>query len=163
MNKKALIGIIVGGVLLAGACFAGGYLLRERSAGGGSRGALAELSRAERAQLREMSSEERQAFLEQRGITPANGAGGPGGGQANNRGAAGRREQVLEGTVASVDSEELSLTLSTGGSAKVYLDDATIVATAAGANGKLAEGSEVLIVASQAAEGVTDARAVIVK
>jgi hypothetical protein len=164
MTKKTLIGVIIGGVLIAGASFAGGYLLRDGSAGDSPRGALSELNREERAQLRDMSDAERQAFLKEKGIDPsASGTRGLGGGQTNGAAGSGRREQVLEGTIASVDSDRLSLALSTGGTARVYLDVDTLLAAAEGAIVRLALGAEVLVVANREAEGVTGARAIIVK
>jgi len=170
MNKQT-IGIIVGAVLIAGAAFAGGFVVSQSRAdatspgGRGGVGGFAQLSETERQELQSMTEEERQAFFEEKGIDMP--AGGPMGGGAAPVGAGGapggRGGGVLEGTVASVDAEKVTVKLASGGSAIAYLDTDTVIAAPAGGTPTLAEGASVLVFSQPEADGVNAATAIVVK
>lgn len=173
MNKQ-VIGVIVGGILIAGAAFAGGYVVSSRTASAADpRAAFSQLSQADREAMASMTDEERQAFFKEKGIEmPTGGAGGmmgaPGGtGQQGARGGAlgagPGGNQVLEGTVTSIAGDKVSLTLTGGGSAKVYVDDATVIAAVDGRKAALAEGTSVIVIARAEATGVSAATTVVVK
>lgn len=170
MNKT--IGIVIGAVLIAGAAFAGGYFLSGtlggNAAGPGARGgAFAQLSEDERAQMQNMTDEERQAFFEEKGIDmPAGGPGGQGagagaGGAGGPGGAGGTK--LLEGVVASADAEKISVTLTAGGSANAYLDDSTVVASVSGGAASIEKGANVTVVTQTEAAGVDAAKVVVLK
>lgn len=170
MNKKAL-GVIAAGIAVAGVAFAGGYFLSSRStASDDPRAAFAQLSQADREAMATMTDEERQAFFKEKGIEmPTGGAmgapGDPGSGQAG-RGAMGGGpggNQVLDGTIASIAGDKISLTLAGGGSAKVYVDDTTVVAAVDGKEPVLAKGATVIVIAKSEATGVSAASTVVVK
>lgn len=160
MNKR-IVGVFVGGVLVAAAAFAGGYFASSRmTAASDPRGAFSRLSDSERQQMAAMTDEERQAFMKDKGIelptggrmgVGAMGAGGPGG------------TQVLEGTVDGVAEDKVSLTLTAGGSAKFYTDDSTVLAAVAEREAKVAEGATVVAVVKPEAAGVNAAQLVVVK
>ena len=70
---------------------------------------------------------------------------------------------VLEGTVASVASDTITVALSSGGSAVVYIDGNTVKAAVSGAKPDIVQGAKVLVYAEPEATGVTAAKAIIVK
>ena len=112
-----------------------------------------------------MTDEERTAFFKEKGIDmPTGGPGGPM--VAGQNGAApggGRGTQLLDGEVLSVDADSMTVKLAGGGSTKVYLSTDTVEAAAEGTAYKLEAGAEVLVFAEPEADGITAARAVIVK
>lgn len=168
MNKKT-IAMIVTGALIAVAAFAGGYVVSSnRATTKDPRAAFAKLSEADRASMANMTAEQRQAFLKEKGIDmPAGGPGGTADGTANGAIGMGRGpgggNQVLEGTVASIDGEKVSLTLSAGGSAKVYVDGTTVVAATTGKTAEVTKGATVIVIAKPEATGVDVASTVVVK
>lgn len=169
MNKT--IGIVIGAVLIAGAAFAGGYFLSGtlggNAAGPGARGgAFAQLTEDERAQMQNMTDEERQAFFEEKGIDmptggPGQGAGAGAGGAGGPGGAGGTK--LLEGVVASADTEKITVTLSAGGSANAYLDDSTVIASVSAGAASIEKGANVTVVTQSEAAGVDAARVVVLK
>lgn len=158
---------VAGGVVLvlaiAGGAFWGGTLVSARSArqgiagtfaGGGPGGAgpMAQLSEADRAKVQAMTPEEAREFMQERmgGDAPGNPGGRAG-------------APTLEGELVSVDEETLTLKLSGGGSATVYLEDDTVTAFATGVAEKtLAPGDPVTVVAEPAADNVMSATLVVV-
>lgn len=168
MNRKTVIAMAVVAVVFAAAGFAGGYFLsRDAAAPDGARGAFAQLSQTERDQLATMSDEERQAFFEEKGIDMP--AGGPMGGAGGGRGGAGMAgdgrggAQVLEGTVAAIEGDKVSLTLTGGGTANVYVDDSTVLASTEGKAPELSAGANVVVISTPEAAGVNAASTVVVK
>lgn len=172
MNKT--IGLVVGAVLVAGAAFAGGYYLSGFLGGGaaaapGARGgAFAQLTEAERTQMQNMTDEERQAFFKEKGIDmPSGGPQGQngmlGGDDAAAGGGPGGRTSLLEGVVASIDGEKVALTLTAGGSANAYVDDATVLAATEGKTATLEKGAAVLVYAEPEAAGVSAAKVIVIK
>jgi len=171
MNKT--IGIVIGGVLIAGAAFAGGYLLaanKTASTGPAGPAAFARLTDAERQQLSSMSEEERQAFFKEKGIEmPAGGPMGQGGtpGQDGMPGAPnGRRgpgATLLEGTVSDMTADKITIALTAGGSASAYYDDKTVVASVEGKSPTLEKGATVIVFTEPEAAGVNAAQAIVVK
>jgi len=168
--------IVVGAVVIAALMFGAGYLVATKVGGssssdtaaarGGPGGAFAQLTDEERQQLQTMTEEERQAFFKEKGIdVPANmptGAPGAAGGTATTGGRPGGA-QLLEGKVTAVDSEKITLSLTSGGSAVVYVDNNTVKAAASGASPDVAEGANVYVFAQTEAEGVTAAKVIVVK
>lgn len=176
MNKT--IGLVIGAVLIAGAAFGGGYFaagkLGSTPGQPGDRGAaFAQLTEAEREQLQNMSDTERQEFFKEKGIEmPSGGPGGQGGqgapsgqpgGGAPSGGGPGGGTTVLEGTIASVSDDKITVTLSGSGSANAYVDDSTVVAAVAGKDATLAEGATVLVYTEPEAAGVSAAKAIVIK
>lgn len=166
MNKT--IGLVIGAVLIAGAAFAGGYFLSGTLGGGagapGGRGggAFAQLSEDERAQMQNMTDEERQAFFEEKGIEMP--SGGPGqGGQGGPAGDTSGGTKLLEGVIASADAEKLTVTLAAGGSGSAYIDETTVIASVGGASATVEKGANVMVVTVPEAAGVDAAKAVILK
>ncbi len=175
MNKTIVI--VIAAVVLAAVMFGGGFLAAGQLGGssdsnavgmqGGPGGGFAQLSEAERQQLQNMSAEERQQFFKDKGIEMPQGfdpANGPGGAGAN--GAPGGMRggtQLVEGTVDTVAPDKISVALPSGGSATFYVDDKTVKAAVSGAKPDVVQGAKVYVYAEPEAEGVTAARAIIVK
>jgi hypothetical protein len=166
MSTSKKVGIIVAVIILAAAAFGGGMLLGRTNstaalpgmpgaavAGGpgGQGGPMANLTAEEQAELESMTPEERQAFLEEKmgGAMPGGGPGGP------------VRGGQLEGEVVDFAADSLTIKLESG-SQNIYYDGDTVIAYQEGA-GKLAAGSKVIVIAEPAADGVTNASAIIVK
>lgn len=164
--KYAVAAVVA--VLLVGGAFYGGTVYA--TAGGqpgpagapavngamgvGPGGPVADLTEEEQAELDGMTDEERRQFFQDKMAEsgmPAGGEGmrGPGGGG-------------IEGTVLEVVDGTVTIELAAGGSRTVYIDEDTIVAKADGAS-NVAEGSEVLVLATPEADGVTSATAIVVK
>lgn len=176
MNSSKTIAVVVAAVVLAAAMFGGGYLVATRVADSsssnasgrvGPNGAFAQLTDTERQQLQNMTAEERQQFFKKKGITLPEGAdpsnmpsGTPG---AIRGGGMGAGSSVLEGTVASVASDTITVALTAGGSATVYVDGNTVKAAVSGAKPDIVQGAKVLVYAEPEAAGVTAAKAIIVK
>lgn len=174
---KRTIWLVAGGLLIAAAAFAGGYLLAGRLGGGmsgggpngGQNNAFAQLTSAEREQLSTMSDSERQEFFKEKGIdmSSSGGQGGPGGGQGgsdNGQGAGGASaNKQLEGVISAIDDDKATLTLASGGTATFYFDDSTTVAAVEGKTAAVTKGASVLVYTQQEAEGVDGATVVIVK
>jgi len=118
---------------------------------GGQGGPMANLTEAEQAELENMTEEERQAFFQEKmgSAAPGGGPGGP------------TRGGQLEGEVVDFAPDSLTIKLESG-SQNVYYDGDTVIAYQEGA-GKLASGSKVIVIAEPAADGVTNASAIIVK
>ena len=135
----------------------------DRAAGPG--GAFAQLTEEERQQLQTMTEEERQAFFKEKGIELPAGmpSGGPNGTAAGSMRGGPGGTQLLEGTVSAIDSEKVTLTLASGGSAAVYVDESTVRAAVSGANPDVAKGARVYVLAQQEAEGVNAAKVVVVR
>lgn len=176
MNRN--IGIGIGVVLVAGAAFAGGYYLPSltgadtRAGANGPGGAFAQLTDAERQQLQGMTDEQRQAFFEEKGIDmPAGGPGGATAGAASGTatGAQGGQggpdggTQFVEGTVASYSDGKMNVTIASGGSSNVYVDDSTIVASVDGKSTTITTGSKVAVTSRQEAAGVSAALSVVIE
>ena len=174
MNKNVII--IVAAVLVAALAFGGGYFLAGSKSGGsdnGGRAAFANLSAADRAKLQTMSADERTAFFKEKGITmPTGGPGGNGGmpgatGDTAGTGSQGsgmRGASILEGTVLSVASDTITVSLTAGGSRQVYVDASTVKAATSGTvPTTLAKDMKVMIFAQPEAAGVTTAKAIIVQ
>ena len=174
MNKTIVL--VIAAVVLAAAMFGGGYLVATKVGGSstsntagrnGSGGAFAQLTDAERQQLQNMTAEERTQFFKDKGIEmpqgfdSANAAGGAGAvpGGAGMRGGT----QLVEGTVTSVATDKITIELAAGGSATFYVDDKTVKAAVSGAKPDVVKGAKVYVYAEPKAEGVTAARAIIVK
>jgi len=159
------IGLVIGAVLIAGAAFAGGWFLSANSSGPsspGGPGGFAQLSETERAQLQSMSEAERQAFFEEKGIEMP--TGGPGGQPGQAPGGPPRGgSSLLEGTVSGISDDKITVTLTAGGSANVYVDASTVVASVDGKSATLEEGATVLIFTEPEAAGVNAAKAVVIK
>ena len=125
---------------------------------GGANGPMAQLTEEERAQLQGMSDEERQAFFREKMGDQAPGAG------ASGRPGGGRGAILVEGEVMSVAADSVTLKTSDGGSQTIYLDDTTAIGYAKGAEqSDLAEGDDVILMASPEADNVITATAVVVK
>jgi hypothetical protein len=117
--------------------------------GGGPGGGFANLTDEERAQLESMTDEERRQWFEQRMGSAASASGAP------------RRGGLLQGEVIEVDGDALTVKVENG-SETVYTDDSTVIAYVEGA-GKLAAGSNVMIMATPPADdGVATASLVVV-
>ena len=178
--SKTIIMVLVAAVLVA-AGFAGGYVVANKAADASSAtanatgrqgpgGAFMQLTEEERQQLQNMTADERQQFFKDKGIDVPEGFdasrvpsgtadGAPGGaGGMRFRGSSG-----VEGSVVSVTEDRITVKLNDGGSATLYVDGNTIVAAVSGATPKLVQGASVYAVVEQEAEGVTAAKAVIVK
>lgn len=165
MKNKGLI--VVGGVALvlaiAGGAFWGGTLVSARSArqgfasaftgaGPGGAGPMAQLSEEDRARLQAMTPEEAREFMQ--GRVGGDAPGGPGGRPG---------APALTGELLAVDGETLTLKLSGGGSATVYVKDDTVTAFAAGVGEKaLSPGDPVTVIAEPAADNVMNATLVVV-
>ncbi|MBU4555430.1 MAG: hypothetical protein KJ747_00970 [Actinobacteria bacterium] len=158
------IGIVIAVIVLVGAAFWGGgiYANAGTSAAGtgpgagvdgqgrGAGGPMADLTDDERAQIESMTDEERQEFLAEKfdGQVPTGGPGGIRGG-------------TIDGEVLEVAQDTVTLKL-TSGSQTVYYDGDTTIAYEGGA-AKLAAGSQILVIAEPAADGVTNASVIVVK
>jgi len=154
--KTAALGITA--LVLAGASFWGGTVFQSAktpdgragimpgmNAQGGPMGGLTD---DERAELENMSDEERQQwFADNMGDRPV-GAGGP------------TRGGSLEGEVIEVTDDTITLSVGTG-SQTIYIDENTVVGFEEGAGG-LASGASVMVIAEPAAEGVTTASLLVV-
>lgn len=166
MSTSKKVGIIVAVIVLAAVAFGGGMLFGRNNstatlpgmpgaaiAGGpGAQGGpMANLTEEEQAELENMTQEERQAFFQEKmgGAAPGGGAGGP------------ARGGQLEGEVVDFAADSLTIKLESG-SQNVYYDGDTVIAYQEGA-GKLAAGSQVMVIAEPAADGVTNASAIVVK
>lgn len=167
--KKVVVMVIVG-IVLAGVGFAGGVFASPLILRAGAPAGLARLTEDERRQLQTMTPEQRTQFFKEKGINVP--TGGPGGGMmfggpdgSSGTGAPGGRggTRLLDGTVQSVDAEKMTVTLTDGGSATVYLDASTVRATAASSTATPAVGAKVLVVSVPEAAGVSAAKAIIVK
>ncbi len=156
------IGIIVAVIVFAAAAFGGGMLLGRSGAGapsaagpgafaaggpGGSGGPMADLTDEERAEIESMTEEERQAFFQEKmgGAAP----GGP------------ARGGQLSGEVLEMTTDTITVKLQNG-SQTFYYDADTTIAYEKGA-ADLAAGSKVLVIAEPAADGVTNATAIVVE
>ena len=132
---------------VSGLAASGGGQVRLGAAGG-------MVTEEERAELAEMSDEERQAFMEERfaegGMTPPSG------------GMRGARGGLLEGEVIDTDAETITISIAEGGSQTVYMEEDTVIAFAV-EGGELVAGAQVMLFSEPAADGVTMAQAVIVK
>ena len=174
MNKTTVL--VIAGVAIAALAFGAGYLVAtnvsDSSSGstansadmrGGPGGAFAQLTEAERQQLRNMTAEEQQQFFKDKGIDlpqgfdPADAPGGANGPRGM------RGSQLATGTVATVSADKITVTLDDGGSATYYLDDTTVMAAVSGAKPDLVQGAKVLVFAVPEAEGVTAAKVIIVR
>ncbi|MDP2234384.1 MAG: hypothetical protein Q8K89_12155 [Actinomycetota bacterium] len=158
------IGIVIAVIVMIAAAFWGGGIYANAGSGatatgpgaaldGAARGAggpMANLTEAERTQIQSMSDEERQAFLAEKfdGQVPTGGPGGIRGG-------------TIDGEVLEVAQDTVTLKL-TSGSQTVYYDGDTTIAYEEGA-AKLAAGSQILVIAEPAADGVTNASVIVVK
>jgi len=165
MSTSKKIGIIAAVIVFVAAAFGGGMLLGRNSstaalpsmpgaavAGGpgGQGGPMANLTAQEQAELENMTEEERQAFFQEKmGSAAPGGPGGP------------ARGGQLEGEVVDYAADSLTIKLESG-SQNVYYDGDTVIAYQEGA-GTLASGSKVIVIAEPAADGVTNASAIIVK
>lgn len=118
-------------------------------AGQGLRGPGADLTEEEQAELEGMTDEERQAFMQEKFGTNGPTGGGP------------MRGGTLDGEVIEVADDTMTLSLDTG-SQTVYTDADTLVAYVEGA-ATLGAGSQVMVIAQPAADGVTTATVVVVK
>jgi len=173
VNKSKTIAVVVAAVILGAALFGGGYLVAtkvgsnssNRTSPFGANGAFAQLTAAERQQLQNMTPEQRQQFLQQKGITLPQGADGSNfaSGTPGARGGMGRGTTLMEGTVASVAGDTVTIALTSGGSAVVYVDGNTVKAAVSGAKPDIVQGAKVLAYAQPEATGVTAAKAIIVK
>jgi hypothetical protein len=101
-------------------------------------GGFANLTEEERAQLESMTDEERRQWFEQRMGSAASASGAPRGGG------------LLQGEVIEVDGDALTVKVENGSEA-VYTEDSTVIAYVEGA-GKLAAGSNVMILATPTAD-----------
>jgi hypothetical protein len=131
---------------------------RTAGPGGMNGGPMPQLTEAERAEIENMTEEERQQFFqEQMGSSApggAQGAGGPGG----------RGGLTVEGVVLEVSGESMTVQTADGGSQTIYLDDATVIAYAEGSEASgLAKGDAVIVTARPEADNVMNATTVIVK
>lgn len=165
MKNRGLM--IAGGLVLvlaiAGGAFWGGTMIAGRgnvigapgapgALPGGEGGPMAQLSDADREKLQRMTPEEAREFMQERRGDDA--PGGPRGGVG---------APSLSGEVVSVDGDTLTLKLTSGGSATVYLKDDTVTAFARGVSEKeLVAGDAVIVIAVPAAESVMDATLVVV-
>lgn len=174
MNKSKTIVVVVAALILGAALFGGGYLVATKVAGSnssnrtprfGANDAFAQLTDTERQQLQNMTAEERQQFLQQKGITLPQGADGSNfaSGTPGARGGIGRGATLMEGTVASVASDTITVALTAGGSVTVYVDGNTVKAAVSGAKPDIVQGAKVLVYAEPEAAGVTAAKAIIVR
>ena len=171
MNK----GVIVGGavVLVVVAFIAGAFLgpkipfvadltgtstAQADGPGGMSGGPMAQLTEAERAQIQNMTEEERRQFFQEKmgdnapgGAAGVGRAGGPGG-------------LTVEGEVLEVSDESITVKTTNGGSQSIYLNDSTVIAYAEGAEaGALEKGDDIVVTAQPEADNVMTATTVIVK
>jgi hypothetical protein len=164
MNKPLLIG---GAIVLVIAGFVAGALLGPQlmratglggqlmmgAPGGAAGGPMADLTEEERAELQDMTDEERRTFFAEKtgGLAPTDRAGGPGG-------------VTLEGEVVEATGDTITVKTAEGGSQAVYVDDDTTVAYVKGAEGTgITAGASVLIVAQPEGENVLAAQAVVVR
>jgi hypothetical protein len=120
-------------------------------------GPMAQLSDAERAEIQNMTEEERQSyFQEQMGAnapTGTRGTGAPGGGGMS-----------IEGEVLDAAADSMTVQTTNGGSQRFYLNDSTVIAFAQGAEAAaIAKGDSVIVTAQPAADNVQTATAVIVR
>lgn len=165
-NALIALGVVVliaaafwGGTMYAnagtsdGTATAGTFTPGDAPAGGMAGGPMADLTDEQIAEMEGMTQEERAAYLEEQGIDMPTGAaaGAPGG----------TRGGQLEGEVLDATAEMLTIELESG-SQTVYLDEDTTVAYAEGAT-DLAAGSQVVVIAEPATDGVTMATVVVVK
>lgn len=166
MEKRIPI-IIAGAIAVAIAAAAGGFFLgRSGDATSGTSGvrngpggAFAQLTEAERTSLQSMTAEERQAFFEEKGM-PAGGPGGTAPDGSSGRGT--RGGGLIQGKVAALSDDSLTIELDGGGSSKIDLTADTVKASVEGA-GTLAVGSSVMVSAIPEAEGVMTAQLVVVR
>lgn len=157
---KAIIFAMAVLVLVGGAFWGGMALQSSKSPAGFSAtgdatgrmggGPMASLTEEEQAELEAMTDEERQAWMEENRGTMPTGQGSP------------MRGGTLEGEVIEVADDTITLTVSDTGTQTVYTDADTIMAYVEGAPA-LAAGSQVMILAEPATDGVTTATCVVVK
>lgn len=171
--KKGVL--VIGALVLAVAMFAAGAFAGPRVLGvlglggavtvgpggvaGGAPGTfaggpMANLTEEERAQVQNMTDEERRAFFQRKmgGRAPI-GAGGSAG-----------RGGAIEGEVLEVASDTVTVKTSAGGSQVVYRDADTVVAYAKDAEQtELATGDEVIVLAEPEGDNVLSAKAIVVK
>jgi len=170
MMKKVLV--VVGIAVLIGVAFWGGAVYGSRSGGdpaaagamardgmppdgSGMGGPMADLTEEQIAEMEGMTQEERMAYLqEELGVEAPQGAAGMGG-------PGGARGGTLEGEVLDMSSDSLTVSIENG-SQTVYLDEDTVIALVEGAP-ELTAGSNVIIIAEPAADGVSLAGVVVVK
>jgi hypothetical protein len=121
---------------------------------------MGQLSEEERAEMQQMSPEERQAFMqEQFGEDGPPEGMGRGGGAGT---AGGARAMSIQGEVLEIDAETITIAIEDGGSQTFYLDDATTIAYAEGTSGELAAGQTVQLMGEPEADGVASATLVVV-
>ncbi len=165
-NALIALGVVVliaaafwGGTFYANAgandAVAGEFTPGEMPAGGQMPGGPnADLTEEQIAEMEGMTQEERMTYMqEELGVElPAGGAAGAPGGM---------RGGQLKGTVIDATGETLTVEIENG-SQTVYLDEDTVVAYAEGA-AQLSTGSEIIVLAEPAADGVTLASVVVVQ
>lgn len=153
----AAVVVLVGGAFFGGLAF---QKSRTTAAGPGAQmaadgtmpqgGPMANLTEEEQAELDSMTEEERQQWMQENM--------GSRGGAPDGTGAA--RGGSLEGEVIEAADDSITVSLDSG-SQTFYLDENTVVAYEKGA-GDLAAGSNVMVIATPAADGVTTASLVVV-
>jgi|GEM_PF-1172211 len=122
---------------------------------GAGGGPMADLTEEERTELENMTAEDRQEFLAERmGVDPTEmptggGMRGFGGG-------------TVDGTVLEVADDTITVELEDGGSQTLYTDSDTVIAHTESAS-DLGVGSDVMVIVEPEADGVTMARAVVVR
>lgn len=141
--KAIILGVAVL-VLLAGAFWGGSVFGGSQStvgfaAGGDAQGMrggpFADLTEEEQAELDGMTAEERQAWMEENmGTAPDGAMSRP------------ERGGTLEGEILEATTDSITLSLENG-SQTIYLDESTVIAYVKGA-GELAEGSQVMVIAT---------------
>lgn len=173
MNSKKVLVLAIAAVLVVAASVGGGYLLATKFApssstqgaiaangtGGAPQngGPFADMTDAERTAFEAMTDEEKQAYMEEKGISAPTGDAAQGGRGAGGPGGA------IEGTVASVDGEKFTVTITSGGSSTIYLSSDTVVAAVSGKSATVSEGATVMVYTTPEADGVTSATTVIIK
>ena len=126
--------------------------------GGAAGGPMAQLTDEERAQIQNMTEDERQQFFQEKmgdnapgGAAGAGRAGGPGG-------------LTVEGQILEVSDDSITVQTANGGSQTIYINDSTVVAYAEGTEaGALEKGDDLIVIAQPEADNVVTATTVIVK
>jgi hypothetical protein len=155
--------IAIAAVLVIGAFVGGWYIgssqVEDATAATPAQGPEG-LSEEDRAAMQEMSPEERQEFMAERGIElPAGGMGRPDGAE----GATGMRGGQIEGEVIEMGDDTLTLALTDGGSQTVYIDGDTVIAYEESVVGtEIAESTPILLLGQPEADGVMTATMLIV-
>lgn len=158
--KKVLLIIAVlallGGAFYGGVLYTGtstptrGAFVAGEAPSGMNGGPFADMTDEERTAFEAMTTEEKQAYLEEQGLDAGGRTGGP------------SRGGLLEGEVVEVADDTVTIALADGGSQTVYTDDDTVIGYAEGA-GELAAGSQVLVFSASETDGVTTAQAILVQ